>query len=85
MSHIDPSGHKEVFTDANYHMAISWDALPPHAVLVEHFRPPPLPPSAVLSQYDEGQMLWSQSASDDDDVLRTRLKPTLECSKSPII
>ncbi|VDL57096.1 unnamed protein product [Hymenolepis diminuta] len=52
-SHMDPSGHEEIFTDADHHRAISWDALPPHEVLFEHINPSPPPPSAVISQ-DEG-------------------------------
>ncbi|VDL31451.1 unnamed protein product [Hymenolepis diminuta] len=52
-SHIDPSGHEEIFTDADHHRAISWDALPPHEVLFEHLNPSTPPPSAVISQ-DEG-------------------------------
>ncbi|VDL61203.1 unnamed protein product [Hymenolepis diminuta] len=48
--HIDPSGQEEIFTNADHHTAISWDALPPHEVLFEHVNPSPPPPSAVISQ-----------------------------------
>ncbi|VUZ48100.1 unnamed protein product [Hymenolepis diminuta] len=59
----------------------SWDALPPHEVLVEHVRPPPPPPSAVISQDDEKlkKYLPPLSATEVDEVLNSIPLPQTTC------